>query len=60
MTDTIKHAVLSAELQGIECHTPHAVCSGDTLWTVWQGYQRDDEKSTREQCTVTRLRKLRR
>ena len=44
MTDTIKHAVLSAELQGIECHTPHAVCSGDTLWTVWQGYQRDDEK----------------
>ena len=42
--NTTLHAVLSAELEGIECHTPHAAQSGDTTWTVWQGYHRDAER----------------
>lgn len=35
--------ILSAELNGVECHTPHAVRSGETTWTVWQGYLEDLE-----------------
>ena len=43
MTKSSAHAVLSTELDGVECHTPHAVRSGDTAWAVWQGYQQDKE-----------------
>lgn len=44
MTNPIAQAVLSAELDGIECHTPHAVRSGDTVWATWQGYQENEER----------------
>ncbi len=44
MTEPISQAVLSAELDGIECHTPHAVRSGDTIWAAWQGYHQDEER----------------
>jgi hypothetical protein len=43
MTKSSAHAVLSSELDGVECHTPHAVRSGDTAWAVWQGYRQDEE-----------------
>lgn len=38
------NVVLSAGLDGIECHTPHAAQSGDTTWAVWQGYRQDEER----------------
>lgn len=44
MTKPITHTVLSAELDGIECHTPHAVRSDDTVWAAWQGYYQDEER----------------
>ena len=43
MTNFSAHTVLSTELDGRECHTPHAVRSGNTVWAVWQGYQQDKE-----------------
>ena len=44
MTKSTAHTVLSAELDGVECHTPHAVRSGVTTWAVWQGYRQDEER----------------
>ncbi len=44
MADPSAQAVLSTELDGIECHTPHAVRSGDTVWAAWQGYRQNEER----------------
>jgi hypothetical protein len=43
MVRNIEHTVLSEELGGVECHTPHAVHSDGTFWAVWQGYRADNE-----------------
>ena len=44
MTETRTQAVLSAGQEGVECHTPHAVRSGETTWAAWQGYRHDEEQ----------------
>lgn len=43
MASATAEAILSAEQDGVECHTPHGVRSGETTWTVWQGYLQDLE-----------------
>ena len=36
--------VLSERTGGLECFTPCAVLGEEGLWTVWQGYRRDEEQ----------------